>query len=137
MSHRTHPLATASYVSLTTYRVSGEGVSTPVWVAPHGAQLVVISLDGAWKVKRLERDPRAQLRACDVRGRVAEGAPAYDFTGRVSRDASELDQVRAAMNRKYLMARLGNLAQSVIGRFRPFTPRAAIFLDPVEQPDHD
>ncbi|RYE74037.1 MAG: PPOX class F420-dependent oxidoreductase, partial [Myxococcales bacterium] len=104
----THPLATTSYVSLTTYRKSGEPVSTPVWVAPLGDELVIISMADAWKVKRLARDPRAQLRACDVRGKVAEGAPAYDFTGRVAHDQAEIDQVRRAMNRKYLLARLGN-----------------------------
>jgi hypothetical protein len=126
----THPLAKASYVSLTTYRKSGEPVSTPVWVAPLGDELVVIPMADAWKVKRLERDPRAQLRACDVRGRVADGAPSYDATGRVSRERGEIDRVRGAMNRKYLLARIGNFAQDTIGRLRPFPPRAAIFLQP-------
>ena len=31
----------------------------------------------------------------------------------------------------------GNLAQDVIGRVRPFPPRAAIFLEPVTSPTHD
>lgn len=127
----THPLAKASYVSLTTYRKSGDPVSTPVWVAPLDDQLVVISMADAWKVRRLTRDPRATLQACDVRGKVADGAETYSFTGRVSHERTEIDQVRRAMNRKYLLARLGNLAQDVLGKVRPFPPRAAIFLDPV------
>lgn len=129
-----HPLAKARFVSFTTFRKNGEAVSTPVWVAPYDDQLVIISLDDTWKVKRLQRDPRAQLRECDVRGRVKPGAEVYEFTGRVSREPAEIDVVKRAMNRKYLLARLGNLAQAVIGRVKPFAPRAGIFLTPVDSP---
>lgn len=129
-----HPLAKASYVSLTTFRKSGEPVSTPVWVAPLDDQLVVISMADAWKVRRLVRDPRATLRECDVRGKVSADATTHHFTGRVSHEKPEIDRVRRAMSRKYLLARLGNLAQDVVGRIRPFGPRAAIFLEPVASP---
>lgn len=132
-----HPLATASYVSLTTYRKSGDPVSTPVWVAPLDDGLVVISMADAWKVRRLARDPRATLQECDVRGRVVAGAAIHEFVGRVSREPGDLDRVRKAMSRKYVLARLGNLAQDVIGKVRPFPPRAAIFLEPVTSPTHD
>ena len=124
-----HPLADAKYVSLTTFRKSGEPVATPVWIAPLEDQLVVISMADAWKVKRLARDPRATLQACDVRGRIKPGTPTYDATGRVALDQPEVDRVKAAMNRKYLMARIGNFSQAVIGLVKPLGARAGIFLD--------
>lgn len=67
-------LARHRYVSLTTFRRSGEPVSTPVWVAEHDGALVVTTPSGSGKVKRLRRDPRVELRPSDRRGRVPDGA---------------------------------------------------------------
>jgi len=46
------------YVSLTTFRRTGTPVSTPVWVARDGGELVVISVDPAGKLKRLAHTSR-------------------------------------------------------------------------------
>jgi PPOX class probable F420-dependent enzyme len=64
------------YVSLTTFRRSGEAVSTPVWVARDGDALAVLTPDGTGKVKRLRHDARVELRPCSRTGRVAPGTPA-------------------------------------------------------------
>lgn len=63
------------FVSLTTFRRSGEGVATPVWIAVDGDALVVTTPAGSGKVKRLRRDPRVEMRPCSRRGAVPEGAP--------------------------------------------------------------
>ncbi|RII09272.1 Pyridoxamine 5'-phosphate oxidase [Streptomyces sp. YIM 130001] len=93
-------LTTARYVSLTTYRRNGVAVPTPVWAARDGDELLVISKNDAGKVKRLRNDGRVEVTACDVRGRIAEGAAHATGTARLLDDA-ELPRVRRALSRKY------------------------------------
>jgi len=62
------------FVSLTTFRKSGEAVSTPVWIARDGDDLVVTTPEMSGKVKRLRNSPRVELRPCDRMGKVKEGA---------------------------------------------------------------
>lgn len=119
-------IAGHQYVSLTTFRRSGEPVATPMWVARSGREVVVISLDGVGKTKRLGHTSRVELRPCDVRGRVAEGAPVWHGTARVVRDREGLDEVRRAMSAKYPLARLGNALEDLLGRWMRRKPRAGI-----------
>ncbi|MBB1243251.1 PPOX class F420-dependent oxidoreductase [Streptomyces durbertensis] len=93
-------ISDARYVSLTTYRKDGTPVATPVWAVEDGGELLVWTRDDAWKVKRLRRDKRVRVEVCDVRGRVAEGAPSAEGTGRVM-ETAELPRVRRALARKY------------------------------------
>lgn len=89
------------YVALRTFKRDGTGVDSPVWIAPRGDRLAVITLEDTWKVKRLRRDPRVELRPCDVRGRVAEGAPVWRGTGEVSADPDDVLTVKRAIGAKY------------------------------------
>jgi PPOX class probable F420-dependent enzyme len=68
-------IADERFVSLTTFRKSGEAVSTPVWIARDGNALIVTTPDGTGKVKRLRNNPRVELRPSDRMGRVADGSP--------------------------------------------------------------
>jgi len=63
------------FVSLTTFRKSGEAVSTPVWIAREGDDLLVTTPAMSGKVKRLRNSPRVEMRPCDRMGKVREGAP--------------------------------------------------------------
>ena len=63
-------LAEQRFVLLTTYRRSGEAVSTPVWVAREGDALVVLTPARSGKAKRLRRDPRVQVQPCGRFGKV-------------------------------------------------------------------
>ncbi|GGM88602.1 PPOX class F420-dependent oxidoreductase [Terrabacter tumescens] len=114
------------YVSLTTFRRSGEPVSTPVWVALDGGELVVVTVDPSGKLKRLAHTSRVELRPCDLRGRVPEGAPTYAGTAVVDRTPEGVAAVKRALGRKYVMARLGDALAVVTDRIRPRTPRAGI-----------
>ncbi|EWT00407.1 hypothetical protein N865_15930 [Intrasporangium oryzae NRRL B-24470] len=114
------------YVSLTTFRRTGEGVSTPVWIARDGDELVVITVDGVGKTKRLKGNPVVELRPCDMRGQVADGAPTFTGTARVVRDEAGVASVKRAIGAKYAMARLGDAVASVTDRLRKRTPRAGI-----------
>ncbi|MFF7365290.1 PPOX class F420-dependent oxidoreductase [Streptomyces sp. NPDC008125] len=92
--------ARSEYVSLTTYRKDGTPVATPVWAAADGATLYVWTRSDSWKVKRLRRTSRVRVTVCDVKGRIAEGAPSAEGTARLVEGAG-MATVRKALSRKY------------------------------------
>ena len=91
-------LSGARYVSLVTYRRSGEAVATPVWFVVRGGQGYVYTGEGAGKLKRIRLDPRVQVAPCSLRGRVK--GPYRAGTARVLDDA-EAAQARDAFAAKY------------------------------------
>jgi PPOX class probable F420-dependent enzyme len=97
-------LAEEEFVSLTTYRRSGDAVSVPVWIAPatdaRGA-LLVTTTERSGKVKRLRRDRRIQLRPCDRRGAVAANAPTVAAQADIIDAADEVRRMREAIRAKY------------------------------------
>ncbi|MCX5150448.1 PPOX class F420-dependent oxidoreductase [Streptomyces sp. NPDC048550] len=88
------------YVSLTTFRKDGTPVATPVWAVADGGELYVWTRSDSWKVKRIRNNGRVTVSACDVRGRVAEGAPVLEGEARLL-DEAGLKRVRRLMLRKY------------------------------------
>lgn len=90
---------TAKYVNLTTYRKDGTPVTSPLWAALDGDRLVMWTVADSWKVKRLRRDPRVVVQACDVRGNKTFGAP-VSGTAEVLDEAGS-DRVKQAIARKY------------------------------------
>ena len=118
-------IADEKYVSLTTFRKNGEGVSTPVWAAPlSDGRLGVFSAPDAWKIKRLAKNPAVELTPCDMRGNVAPGATTVTGTGVVHTSGPRIDEVRSALNRKYgiigYATTLGSLLKARFTR-APFT----------------
>ncbi|MGV9314693.1 PPOX class F420-dependent oxidoreductase [Streptomyces sp. NPDC003691] len=93
-------IAPARYLSLTTFRRDGTGVATPVWFAEDGGRLYVWTNSDSWKVKRLGRDPRVTVAVCDVRGRIADGAPSAEGTGELL-DQEGTVRARNLIARKY------------------------------------
>ena len=94
-------VATSQFVSLGTYRKSGELVESPVWVALDGDQLVVTSEQGTGKIKRLRNDPRVVLRPSSRRGAVDPDAVTVE-AGLVSVTPDAADQPGSrALARKY------------------------------------
>ncbi|MFD7840991.1 PPOX class F420-dependent oxidoreductase [Streptomyces sp. NPDC059761] len=88
------------YVSLTTFCKDGTPVATPVWAVADGGELYVWTRSDSWKVKRIRNNGRVTVRACDVRGRVAEGAAELEGEARLL-DEAGLTRVRKLMSRKY------------------------------------
>jgi PPOX class probable F420-dependent enzyme len=90
-------LADERFVSLTTYRRTGEAVSTPVWIARDGGDLLVTTPKESGKVKRLRNDSRVQLRPCSRTGAVKDDAVAVDAHAVIADD----DQSRALLTRVF------------------------------------
>ena len=114
------------YVSLTTFRRTGVPVSSAVWISRDAGELVVVTVDPSGKLKRLAHTSRVELRPCDMRGRVPDGAPTYAGTAVVDRSPEGVAAVKRAIGRKYVMARLGDAVAAVTDRVRPRGPRAGI-----------
>ncbi|AHI00408.1 PPOX class F420-dependent oxidoreductase [Kutzneria viridogrisea] len=91
-------LSAGKYLLLTTFRKDGTPVPTPVWVARDGELLVVWTVAGSGKVKRLRRDDTVELAPCDVKGNPT-GDP---VPGRARLlDAAGTESARHLITRKY------------------------------------
>ena len=124
------PLAEERFVSLTTFRRSGEPVSTPVWIGRLGDDLVVLTPTDSGKVKRLRHTARVELRPCDRRGRVADGAPTSTAVAEIRDEPGAVDRVRAVMREKYgAEYRIFMVIEAIVRRSR-HTARVGVHLRP-------
>ncbi|HUJ41722.1 MAG TPA: PPOX class F420-dependent oxidoreductase [Candidatus Acidoferrales bacterium] len=112
-----------SYISLESFRKSGQGVAVPVWFAVRDGIFYVYSEAAAGKVKRIRANPRVRLAPCDARGRLR--GEWVEATARLL-EADEALRADALLNAKYGWQKrlLGFFA-----RFRPH-PRAYIAITP-------
>jgi len=89
-------LADERYISLTTFKRDGSGVSTPVWVVSDDSRrLLVWTAASAWKVRRIQRDPRVLVAPASFRGR--ERGPRVEGQAHVVDDVD----VGVLLRRKY------------------------------------
>lgn len=129
MKKTSRTIGAARYVELTTFRRDGSPVSTPVWVAPDGEDLLVVTLDDTGKTKRLAHTARVELRPCTVRGVVAPDAPRYAGRARVHRDAAAIARVKRAIGAKYgWWYRALTVVEPVLDRLPGRRARAAIVV---------
>ncbi|CRK51106.1 conserved hypothetical protein [Rhodococcus sp. RD6.2] len=91
-------VAAAKYVLLTTFRKDGTPVSTPLWAALDGDRLLMWTVTDSWKVKRIRRNPRVTVAACDVRGNPK--GPAVEATAEIL-DVAGTDLARDAIAKRY------------------------------------
>lgn len=91
-------LGDPTYVLLTTFTSDGRPKPTPVWAAPDGAELLVITQVRSWKVRRIRNTGLVTLSACDVRGRPR--GPEIPAQARIL-DPSRTTSVYAAIRRRY------------------------------------
>ena len=57
-----------TYIALETFRKSGDGVVTPVWVVAEGGKLYVWTVGDSGKVKRIRNNGRVRIAVSDSRG---------------------------------------------------------------------
>jgi len=92
------------YISLETFRKSGEGVRTAVWFAEAGLDtpaplLYVYTIGNSGKAKRIRNNPHVRIAPCDMRGNVLGGF--IEARAEVLQGEAAAEGMRA-LNRKYL-----------------------------------
>jgi len=94
------------YLSLETFKKSGEGVRTPIWFAADpsakldssAARLYVYTVGNTGKVKRIRNIPRVRIAPCDMRGKIL--GDWIDATARIVTSEEAAQGVRL-LNKKY------------------------------------
>ncbi|MBI9049310.1 MAG: PPOX class F420-dependent oxidoreductase [Anaerolineaceae bacterium] len=92
-------LVQGQFIALQTYKKSGEGVITPVWVVELDGKLFVWTDGASWKVKRIKNRSDVLVCSSDMRGKPKsewQEAQAY-----IRDDAIMNEKVRKAMIAKY------------------------------------
>ena len=97
------PIRGQKYISLITYRKNGAAVATPVWFGEDGEKLYAMTRSDMGKTKRIRNNPQVRVAPCTIRGAVT--GPEFAATVRIL-PAEHHAQARAAINRKYWMARI-------------------------------
>lgn len=117
-------LSESKYLSLTTFRKSGDAVATPVWVARDGDHLYVTTKSDSGKAKRLRNNGEVLLAPCDVRGNLTgEQVPG---TARLL-DEDGTKRVGALINKRYgLLAK----AMTIGDKVRRGSPSIGIEITP-------
>ena len=95
-------LAAAKYMALTTFRRTGDPVSSPVWVVPlEDGRVGFWTAMGSGKTKRLAHTSRVVVQPSDARGRVADGSTPLEGTAEMVRSGAAFDEVSAKVKEKY------------------------------------
>ncbi len=115
------------YMSLTTYRKTGEAVSTPVWFARVDDKLYVYTGAMSGKVKRIRHNPAVTVAPCTMSGTVS--GPAQEACARIMGD-DEGHIAREAIDRKYgVQMRLLGILDSLASRFRRRASVGPVYLE--------
>jgi uncharacterized protein len=96
-------LELSKYVSLVTFRSSGERVPTAVWFAKFSDlanTFCVITETNAGKVRRIRQNPKIEIQVCDIKGNVAASTKTYFGIARLAL-GSEAVAVRKAIAKRY------------------------------------
>jgi PPOX class probable F420-dependent enzyme len=124
-SDPTTSLSEHRFVSLTTFKRSGEGVSTPMWIGRDGVDLFGWTPADSWKVKRVRNDPRVLLAPSGRTGKVRDGVVPVEGTAQVITDPATVDRLQGEIRRKYgLEYRIVTLVEMIAARGRK--PRAIL-----------
>ena len=88
------------YLSLTTYRKSGEAVPTPIWFAKDGDTLYAITMEQSGKVKRIRHTAQVEVSPCTSSGEIL-GEAAAGLARVLDADGAEAANANAALDRRY------------------------------------
>jgi PPOX class probable F420-dependent enzyme len=94
------------YISLETFKKSGQGVKTPVWFVLHDGAFYAYTEADSWKVKRIRNNPRVRVAVCDIRGNVK--GPWLDATASLV-DGEERRVADRLLDRKYFLKVIFNV----------------------------
>lgn len=124
-------LGYAKYISVTTFRRSGEPVATPVWAVPVEDKIYVSTGSRTGKVKRIRNNPGVTVALCDMVGKNV--GPPHSGTARIV-SPGEHPEVHEMMLRKYgVQQRIAEMMDKVRNRTKkPIGERVLLELT-VEQ----
>lgn len=88
-----------TYIALETFRKSGEGVVTPVWVTAESGKLYVWTLANSGKAKRIRNNGRVRIAISDARGNPK--SEWVEAKVRVLSDPAEDQKQRERLAKKY------------------------------------
>ena len=91
------------YISLATFRKTGEPVRTPVWFAEENGRLYFMTSSKLGKYKRIRNNPKVTIAPCTIRGRII--GPEFPATIRILQP-DEFQRTRQLINSKYWLARI-------------------------------
>ena len=111
-------LGEARFVSLTTFRRTGEGVATPVWIAASDGHLLVTTPAASGKVERLRRDRRVLLVPCGRFGAVDPAAVPVEGVADVLGPDREHPHEREVLRREHGLEHRAFVALEALGRRR-------------------
>ena len=124
-------LGASDFIQLTTFRRTGAGVPTPVWVVPDGERLAVFTPAGTGKLKRVRATPRVTVAECSRRGKVADGVVPVEAHATATADPAEVERVTAMLAEKYgFQFKVFMLVEKVVARGE--RDREVIHLSPVD-----
>lgn len=126
-------LGDEKYLALTTYKRSGDAVTTPVWVvALDDGSLGFWTSSGSGKAKRLAHTAKVVVQPSDARGRAIAGSTPTEATARVVASGDPLfDEVHRKVKAKYgfmtvITKFLGTVGGIVKRKRIPYGDRAVI-----------
>ena len=98
------------YISLETFKKSGQGVKTPVWFVLHKHAFYVYTEADSWKVKRIRNNQRVRVAVCNVRGDIR--GPWLDGTASLV-EGDERLAADKLLDRKYFFKRIFNVLAGI------------------------
>ncbi|HME50261.1 PPOX class F420-dependent oxidoreductase [Mycobacterium sp.] len=115
----TTSLSEHRFVSLTTFKRSGEGVSAPMWIGRDGGDLFVWTPADSWKVKRVRNNPRVLLAPSGRTGKVRHGVVPVEGTAQIITDPATVNRLETQIRRKYGPEyRVVTLVEMIVARGR-------------------
>jgi hypothetical protein len=104
------------YVCTTTYRKSGDPVSTATWIVDlDGGRVGFLTSSKSGKYKRLRNSPRITLQPSDPRGKVKAGTTPAAGTATLASSGPDLDAIQRKIRAKYgFMVPVSHLVQSIL-----------------------
>ena len=96
-------LGAEEFILLTTFRRTGEGVPTPVWVVPlgDGERIGFYTTMGTGKTKRMRHTDRVLVQPCSRTGTPTPGTRPVQGTAEMVQAGPEFEEVKAAVRAKY------------------------------------
>jgi uncharacterized protein len=95
------------YISLATFRKTGDAVYTPVWFGEDNDRLYVKSRGDSGKYKRIRNNPQVRIAPCTMRGKIT--GPEFAATALIL-PPEDWPGAQRAIEKKYWLARLSFLS---------------------------